>query len=283
MGWGTVLDVTYAGSQTQNIEVTYELSTTCRMAPTSSTSTRRTSTRATGRPCCRPTSCGPIAGIGTIGVRQNTGDTRLQLDAGAAESPLHQRPAVRARLHAGQGYDSADHQPVSRRTGLVLERAPTGGTQLHNLTVSYTWDVPDGSRLWNNSLTRGALDGWQLSGNTAFVSGDWAGVTFTTTDNFDFYGGGGPAGVIVTDGAADDPAIRAADNRDPNAGRHRLVSELDAFARPAGRLRSRQRRGAVLPAAAGSGTPTCRCSRTSSSAAAGGCSSAGRSTTCSTR
>ena len=58
--------------------------------------------------------------------------------------------------------------------------------------------MPDGSRLWNNWFTRGALDGWQLSGNTAFVSGDWAGVTFSTTDNFDFYGGGAGGRIVMT-------------------------------------------------------------------------------------
>ncbi len=111
-------------------------------------------------------------------------------------------------------------------------RAPTAGTQLHNMTISYTWDVPDGSKLWDNALTRGALDGWQLSGNTAFVSGDWAGVSFSTTDNFDFYGGGGAGGRIVLTGV--DP--RSGDNLDPNPdGTGRYLNPA-AFARPSGRL-----------------------------------------------
>jgi hypothetical protein len=59
------------------------------------------------------------------------------------------------------------------------------------LVVNYTWDVPNGSRMWNNLLTRGLLDGWQVSGDTALVSGDWAGVSTSTTDNFDFTGGDG--------------------------------------------------------------------------------------------
>jgi hypothetical protein len=33
------------------------------------------------------------------------------------------------------------------------------------------------------------LDGWQVSGENDFVSGDWANVTFTTTDSADFTGG----------------------------------------------------------------------------------------------
>jgi hypothetical protein len=128
-----------------------------------------------------------------------------------------------------KGYDTRVTSP------LVAEdwfwRAPTGGTQLHNMTVSYTWDVPAGSRLWDNALTRGALDGWQLSGNTAFVSGDWAGVSFSTTDNFDFYGGG-TGGRIVLTGA--DP--RSGGNMDPNPDGNGSYLNWAAVARPTGRL-----------------------------------------------
>ena len=113
-------------------------------------------------------------------------------------------------------------------------RAPTEGTQLHNMQLSYTWDVPDGSRLWNHWLTRGALDGWQVSGNTAFVSGDWAGVTFTTTDNFDFYGTGNndQRGRVVLTGV--NPT--GGDNRDPNPDGTGSYLDWAAFARPSGRL-----------------------------------------------
>jgi len=110
-------------------------------------------------------------------------------------------------------------------------KSPTAGTQLHNLAISYTWDVPDGSHLWNNALTRGALDGWQLSGNTAFVSGDWAGVSFSTTDNFDFYGGGAGGRIVLT---GVDP--RSGSNLDPNPDGTGSYLNPAAFARPSGRL-----------------------------------------------
>ena len=90
--------------------------------------------------------------------------------------------------------------------------------------------MPDGSRLWNNWLTRGALDGWQLSGNTAFVSGDWSGVTFSTTDNFDFYGGGAGGRIVLT---GVDPTERRQSGSE--SGWHRLL--------PRTGRRSRVRRG----------------------------------------
>ena len=87
------------------------------------------------------------------------------------------------------------------RPGEAWNEGPTGSTQWHNLVVNYTWDVPHGSRLWDNLLTRGLLDGWQVSGDTAIVSGDWSGAaSSTTTDNFDFIGGdGGTRARIVGD------------------------------------------------------------------------------------
>ena len=46
----------------------------------------------------------------------------LQLAAGAAESPLHQRPAVRGRLHAGE-----DRQPGTERRSAELHPEPARG------------------------------------------------------------------------------------------------------------------------------------------------------------
>src|SRR4029079_13152030 len=47
---------------------------------------------------------------------------------------------------------------------------------------------------FTNAVAHHALDGWQVSGENAFVSGDWAPVVLTTTDNFDFTGGDGGTG-----------------------------------------------------------------------------------------
>ena len=46
------------------------------------------------------------------------------------------------------------------------------------------------------------LDGWQLSGESDWVTGDWAPVMFTTVDNFDFTGGEGGQGTDLGGGSA---------------------------------------------------------------------------------
>ena len=51
-----------------------------------------------------------------------------------------------------KGYDTRVTSPYIAADQDWFWRAPTGGTQLHNLSISYTWDVPDGSSLWDNAL-----------------------------------------------------------------------------------------------------------------------------------
>jgi hypothetical protein len=94
--------------------------------------------------------------------------------------------------------------------------------------------------MWKTIFTRGLLDGWQLSGDTAFVSGDWAGVTISTTDNFDFTGGDGGTGGDVGGGGrtvrptvTGDPVCRG--NCDPTPGAGGSYLNAAAFSRPAGR------------------------------------------------
>jgi hypothetical protein len=227
IGWGTVLDVTYAGSRTRNIEVTYAIND-LPYGTNFIDANPQNINPATGT-VLPADFLRPYRGFGSINIRQNTGKT----DYNSMQVQLNRRYVKGLQFALAytlaKGWDTRVTNPYL--TEELFTRAPTAGTQLHNLTVSYTWDVPNGSRLWNTTLTRGALDGWQLSGNTAFVSGDWAGVSFSTTDNFDFYGGG-PAGRIVLTGA--DP--RGGGNRDPNPDGTGSYLNWDAFARPSGRL-----------------------------------------------
>jgi len=231
LGWGTVLDVTYAGSQTRRIEVNFNLNDL--PYGTNFIDLHPENVNPATGAVLQANFLRPFRGLGSITIRQNTGET----DYNSLQLQLNRR-YIRGFQFAvaytlAKGYDTRVTNPY--QTDEWFNRAPTANTQLHNLNINYTWDVPDGSRLWDSWFTRGALDGWQLSGNTAFVSGDWAGVTFTTTDNFDFYGRGGDAnanGRIVLTGV--DP--RGGDNRDPNPDGTGSYLDWAAFARPSGRL-----------------------------------------------
>ncbi|MPY89165.1 MAG: TonB-dependent receptor plug domain-containing protein [Luteitalea sp.] len=104
--------------------------------------------------------------------------------------------------------------------------APIDDAQTHNLVVSYTWDLPDGSTLWDSALGRSLLDDWQLSGEGAWVSGDWTGVELDTTDDFNFTGGQEDARPVLVG----DPELSRSE-RDPLTG----WFNTNAFARPSGR------------------------------------------------
>jgi hypothetical protein len=64
----------------------------------------------------------------------------------------------------------------------------------NSLIINYTWDIPGHH---SSPAMRALLDGWQVSGENDFVSGDWANVSFTTTDNFDFTGGEAGSGACL--------------------------------------------------------------------------------------
>lgn len=74
----------------------------------------------------------------------------------------------------------------------------------HAAVFSYTVEIPKTSRfVLPNVVGRQILDGWQILGVSTLANGQIANVGFTTTDNFDFAGGGEVCGTgIVQTGNA---------------------------------------------------------------------------------
>jgi hypothetical protein len=71
---------------------------------------------------------------------------------------------------------------------------------------AYVYTLPKISKLVGDSrLTRGALDGWQISGEVQFGSGFPQNISLTTTDNFNFTGGGDITSSAATAGSAVTP------------------------------------------------------------------------------
>jgi hypothetical protein len=104
-------------------------------------------------------------------------------------------------------------------------------SQTHNVSINYTWDVPGHRGGGLGVLT----DGWQISGANQFVSGEWAPVFFTTTDNFDFTGGEGGQGTDLGGGLRN---VRPVVTGDPMSGGGDPATgwfNTAAFARPSGR------------------------------------------------
>jgi hypothetical protein len=102
---------------------------------------------------------------------------------------------------------------------------PIASNQRHNVVVNYTYDLPRGKSLPDNAAVRAALGDWQLSGENAWVSGDWDNIDLSTTDSFDFTGGSEGARPVMTG----DPRLPRGE-RTPARW-----FETSVFHRPAGR------------------------------------------------
>ena len=228
LGWGTVLDVTYAGFQMQHGEMEGNINPVPDAARFVDVNPQNADPRnpATAKP---NEFLRPYLGYQNITVRNHFGTASYN----SMQVQLNRRYinglqfAVAYTLGKTVG-NGTTFNPL--RMGEEWNKAPEGSTQYHNLVLNYTWDVPNGSALWNHVITRGLLDGWQLSGDTAFVSGDWSGASVSTTDNFDFTGGdGGNRPRISGD-------VRCTSgNCDPTPGAGGSYLNIAAFTRPSGR------------------------------------------------
>ena len=68
----------------------------------------------------------------------------------------------------------------------------------HNLVVNYLWSLPRASRVWNNFVTRGALDNWQISGIASRISGVPAQIGLSLSNGQNVTGGGDGARIVLT-------------------------------------------------------------------------------------
>jgi len=66
-----------------------------------------------------------------------------------------------------------------------------GFDRTHNFVLNYVYRVPGLSKYWNNSFTRQALDGWEVSGITSFVSGAPSGIGYALVNARDLTGASG--------------------------------------------------------------------------------------------
>ncbi len=91
--------------------------------------------------------------------------------------------------------------PPSWRGWRAYNYGKPGQDQTHQLILTYTYDLPKVSRVWENVFTHYALDSWQVSGITTIASGNPSGVSFSTVDGANLLGGGDGGRIIVTDKA----------------------------------------------------------------------------------
>jgi hypothetical protein len=234
IGWGTVLDVTYAGYQMRHAELANSINSVPDGARFVDVNPQNANPQ--NPTAAKPAEfLRPYLGYQDITIREHTGkgsynSLQLQLNRRYING-LQFAVAYTYAKTVADGNTSSDPPNVNTlRPGTAWNEGPYSLTQLHNLVINYTWDVPGGSRFFNHAIGRGLLDGWQLSGDTAFVSGDWAGAGLSTSDNFDFTGGDVGARPNVNG-----DVVCSSGNCDPTPGGTGSYFNPAAFSRPSGR------------------------------------------------
>jgi Carboxypeptidase regulatory-like domain len=233
LGWGTVLDVTYAGFQMLHAEIQKSINAVPDGARFLDVNPQNANPQ--NPTTAKPSEfLRPYLGYQDINIREHFGtghynSLQVQLNRRYIRG-LQFAVAYTLGKTITDGTSGNPPGQNSLRLGKAWNEGPSTSTQLQNLVVSYTWDVPNGSRLVNGWLARGLLDGWQFSGDTGLVSGDWNGASTSTTDNFDFTGGDGgtrpriSGNVLCTSG-----------NCDPTPGAGGSYFNIAAFSRLTGR------------------------------------------------
>ena len=199
-------------------------------------------------------------------MRGNSARRRLPFAAGAGEPPLHPRRPVRrapTRCSARAASPTRIRATCPSRYNRPLDffYSELAQSNRNSLIVNYSWDIPGRH---DGRLARCCSTAGRSRARTTSSRGDWATVTFTTSDNFDFTGGEAGNGACL---AGSEPClhiVRPVLVGDPLAGSGDPLTgffNTAAFARPARGTYGNAPRNVVKKP--GSSTRTSRCSRTS--------------------
>jgi hypothetical protein len=205
LGWKTVLDVSYIGDQTRYLPVTRNLNSIPAGARFLPENRDPTVTPTAANPGALPdVFLRPILGFGDITITAPIGNSEYN----SLQTQLTRRFTGGIELAGSytwaRGYSNFFAQNRANNNNTVNGAQIFQGNPLpesaahsrnniqeHVVVASYTIDIPNGSGKFGGAgVARWLLDNWSISGISTFATGNIGGVTFTTTDNFDFTGGG---------------------------------------------------------------------------------------------
>jgi len=201
IGFGTVLDVAYVGSNTHHNYQSYNFNTLAAGARFLPQNRDNTVAATAANPGALPDIfLRPINGFGDITISYPGTTERydsLQLSANRRFS--HGLQFSAAYTWAGgtsNGWNQNNPLPS------IVARQRNTTVQKEAAVFTYTWDIPNGSRLLPGSVSKQILDGWQFQGLTTFTTGLVSNISAGTADSFDFTGGGESCGTFVQTGNA---------------------------------------------------------------------------------
>jgi carboxypeptidase family protein/TonB-dependent receptor-like protein len=236
IGWGTVVDAAYVGNVGRNLEMYYDLNPVPAEARYLDIHPENRDPAGSATALLPPEFLRPYRGYQNIRTRGNSGNAKyhsLQIQANRRYIRHFQFGATytlqRARGVADEDPGNLSYtldRPIDFYYGNLVQ------SQTHNLGVHYMWDLPKSNK---GALAGLLLDGWQLSGSNAFITGEWAPVFFTTPDNFDFTGGEGGQSTDLGGGLRNVRPIVIGNPMDGGGDPLTGWFNVNAFKRPTGR------------------------------------------------
>jgi hypothetical protein len=192
IGFGTVFDVAYVGTLGRHLGQTVDLN-----ALPPGTRFLSTSKDSTGK-ILPDNFLRPYIGLGSIPFTEFTGTSNYNSLQVSLTRRFTRNLSFGANYTWSKALDYTDSTAGTIGTFAPLRAYNYGLASFdrdHTLKVNWLWNIPNASRLWNNSFMRASLDNWQLSGIASFVRGAPTGISIKAKS--DLTGGSDAARVLI--------------------------------------------------------------------------------------
>jgi len=134
----------------------------------------------------------PILGYGSINTTCSCGDSNYH----SLQMQLNRRFGKRLQFGASWTWSKTLSYTREPWVSDSLDYAETSNERPQAVYITYSYLIPDGSRIWPNGFTRALLDGWHFNGITKFLSGNPLTVSCTSQSAPIGYWTGSPTGGI---------------------------------------------------------------------------------------
>lgn len=185
LGFGTLLDIAYAGSLGRHLQQSVNLNG---VPPGADFLPQNQDPTNPGKPLPEAF-LAPYSGLGTIPYITYDATSNYN----SLQVQVHRRFSKGLIINGvwtwSKAMDTSDNGAVSKYLNEVSRYYGFAGfDRTHVVNINWIYDLPKVSQYWSNKLTRQVFDNWQVTGIASFISGAPLGVALTTTDAADITG-----------------------------------------------------------------------------------------------
>ncbi len=202
VGFGTVVDVSYVGSQSRHLQQQRNINQIPYRARHLDVNPQNVNP-VVANTALPDDFLRPYPGYGNITYYDNSGYSNYN----ALQVAVNRRFARGLQFGVAYTYSKTMDLADGDRDGLpnyrpyrIWNYGRAGFDQTQVMVINYTWDLPRATNLWDNRVVKAVFDNWQLSGITAFASGTPAGIGLALVETGTDITGGGDGGRIIIKG-----------------------------------------------------------------------------------